>query len=293
MFVNAIEKVASFTRPIHSIARNYKSTTIQPGAATLFLINADGWALTCKHVANQLAAVNNLAQRRDEFTKKLAEISGSKTKRIKRELEKKYGFSQKTIYELHNRFVNCVEGVKKIEIKAHENMDVALIHFKGFSRLLCDSFPVFALNGTDLKQGKYLCRLGFPFVEFTNFAYDRDTDQISWTSSGRAETPRFPIEGMVTRHIGNESGEIVGFELSTPGLRGQSGGPAFDVDGVIWGMQAATAHLDLNFDVNQEVLREGKKKKVSDNAFIHVGQCVHVNALKDFMREHNVAFKEG
>jgi len=96
---------------------------------------------------------------------------------------------------------------------------------------------------------------------------------------------------MLTRHLVQDN-KIIGFEMSTPGLRGQSGGPVFDTDGVIWGMQSATRHLDLDFDVNQELLRDGKKKRVTDSAFLHVGHCVHVNILKEFMREQKVDFQE-
>jgi hypothetical protein len=85
---------------------------------------------------------------------------------------------------------------------------------------------------------------------------------------------------------------LVGFELSTPGLRGQSGGPAFDVDGRILGMQAATGHLDMNFDIEQAVFRAGKKKNVKDYAFLHVGHCIHVSVLKEFMTENGVKFIE-
>lgn len=85
---------------------------------------------------------------------------------------------------------------------------------------------------------------------------------------------------------------MIGFEICTPGLRGQGGGPAFDVDGRILGMQAATGHLDMNFDIEQEVFRGGKKKKVQDYAFLHVGHCIHVSVLKEFMIENGVKFTE-
>ena len=68
--------------------------------------------------------------------------------------------------------------------------------------------------------------------------------------------------------------------------------PAFDVDGKVWGMQSATNHLDLNFDVNVEVIRIGQKKTIRDSAFLHVGHCVHVDILKSFMKQHNVVFQE-
>ena len=170
---------------------------------------------------------------------------------------------------------------------------MALLKFEEFTKLLCDTFPVFATDGSLLKQGMSLCRLGFPFPEFTNFTYNSDTDSISWTDTGRTDSPQFPLEGMITRRLVDDAKKIIGFELSTPGLRGQSGGPAFDVDGKIWGMQSQTKHLDLDFDVDLKVLRKGKERHIAESAILHVGHCVHVDVLKEFMRENKVTFQEG
>lgn len=293
MFVNAIEKVTRFTRPILSIGRYYGSNVIHPGSATLFLINDKGWALTCRHVAQQIIAAEELQKKKSAFKNELLSRQGSgKKNRITQELEKKYGYHKKALYELYNNFVNSVDGLSTFELKLHNVYDLALIKFNDFAKLLCDDFPTFAADGTQLKQGKVLCRLGFPFPEFNNFNYDEINDKAVWTSEGRTSTPQFPIEGMVTRHLIGKSGEIFGFEVSTPGLRGQSGGPAFDAEGKIWGMQSATNHLDLNFDVNQEVSRDGEKKRITDSAFLHVGHCIGVDILKAFMREQGVEFKE-
>jgi len=63
MFEGAITRAAEFTRPIHTIFRYFGSTEVQAGAASLFFINADGWAITCWHVAVQLAASDQLQVR--------------------------------------------------------------------------------------------------------------------------------------------------------------------------------------------------------------------------------------
>lgn len=294
MFIEAIETAAKYIRPIYSISRNYGSTTIQPGTATLFFVNSDGWALTCRHIANQLAAGEDLARKAEAFQRELASHRGTqKEKRLLKELKKKYGYTKNTAFELHNSFINCVEGSLKFHIIKSKKYDVALIKFEDYTQLLCDTFPVFPSDTSSLQPGKMLCRLGFPFPEFTNFAYDDKTDKITWTDTGITTTPRFPIEGMVTRRLVDDEGRVFGFEMSTPGLRGQSGGPAFDTEGKVWGVQFATKHLDLNFDVDQEVLRKGSKKHVTDSAFLHVGGCIHVDVLKAFMKEHNVVFTEG
>ena len=44
----------------------------------------------------------------------------------------------------------------------------------------------------------------------------------------------------------DENGNITMFETTSPGLRGQSGGPIFSPDGLIYGIQSMTKHIDLN-----------------------------------------------
>ncbi len=294
MFVDAIEKTAAFTRSIHMISRNYGAEAVQPHAATLFFVNADGWALTCAHVARVFRSSEQMKAKYDSFKHELAEIrKPGAAGQSQRELEANFEYSEGVQVELHVRFMGCVSGPLSVDIHLHPSADIALLKFHSFDRLMVDSFPVFPKDTTGLRQGLSLCRLGFPFPEFNNFAYDTAQDTIHWTETGRSASPRFPLDGMVTRHMLDASGEITGFEMSTPGLRGQSGGPAFDAEGKVWGMQSATRHLDLDFDVDLEVLRNGLPQRVKESAFLHVGQCIHVNAMKAFMVEKNVEFQEG
>ena len=295
MFITAIEQAAEFTRPIHIITRMWNSPTVIPGAGTLFFVNADGWALTCSHIASHVLSTDGVNIRYKQFKGEVNGIAAGVPNRRKlvKELESKYGLTDTTPVETLNVFRNCADGVTEIDIKSHPSLDVSLLHFKNFTRLYPTTFPIFAADGAALKPGLFICRLGFPFPEFNNFEYDSDADETRWTNTGRTETPRFPIEGMVTRHLISQTGSVEGFEVSTPGLKGQSGGPAFDSDGRVWGMQAATGHLDLDFDVNLEVLRDGKKRRIQESAVLHVGHCIHVDILKQFMRDHGVAFQEG
>ena len=262
--------------------------------STLFFVNSDGWALTCGHVAKQIMDGEQIGTRFDEFKTERAKIEpGKRQKHEINLLERKYGFKPGQPVQLHTKMLGCVDGALAIDITFHPTLDIALVKFSRFQQLLCDTFPIFARNGDDLKQGKSICRLGFPFPEFTNYGYDEVSDSIGWTSTGQVWTPRFPIDGIVVRHVADETGEINAFEVSTPGIRGQSGGPAFDTDGRVWGMQSITKHLDLEFDIDVEVHRGTIKRRVQDNAFLHIGGCLHVNALKAFMRENGVKFQEG
>lgn len=294
MFVEAIETASEFTRPICTISRNFGSTTPTPGAATLFLINSDGWGMTCRHVAEIVIMAGQINGRFEAFKAEKAALTAGKKYRNQLEaLERKYGYNRDTSLEIYTNFVDCVDTMTDFNVHLHPKYDLALIKFNGFNKLFCDKFPIFAADGAMLKQGRSICRLGFPFPEFSNYEYDAATDNIRWVMDLGSVTPRFPLEGMVTRHIADADGNIFGFELSTPGLRGQSGAPAFDSDGRVWGMQSATHHLDLDFDVDMEVVRGGRKKRITNSPFLHVGNCIHVEVIKDFMRKMGVRFTEG
>jgi hypothetical protein len=98
---------------------------------------------------------------------------------------------------------------------------------------------------------------------------------------------------MVTRFLADQDAGLFGIEMSTPGLRGQSGGPLFDNNGTVYGMQFSTKHLHLGFDmVDKEIMVNTSTKKINDYAFLHLGQCIHVKAIKSFLQQHGVKYYE-
>jgi hypothetical protein len=294
MFINAIEKAANFTRPIHTITKAYRSDTIIPGAATLFFVNEKGYAITCKHVVKMLIQSKSVTKNYAAFKTERDELprDGKFLKKL-RGLKIKYKIEDKTIVHQKNTFINCVDKMSGFTSHLHPDYDLAIIRFNDFSKLHCREFALFKKDTEEIKQGKFLCRLGFPFPEFTNFRFNKERDEIEWTNEGVRDSPRFPIEGMVTRFLGDGKGIKYGIELSTPGLRGQSGGPLFDSNGLVCGMQSKTNHLHLGFDIeNKEIFTKGQMKKVSDYSFIHLGHCISAGIIKDFLKKNNVDFDE-
>ncbi len=75
-------------------------------------------------------------------------------------------------------------------------------------------------------------------------------------------------------------------ETSTPGLKGQSGGPTIDVNGVVWAIQAKTLHLPLGFDPQVP----GKKGQ-TEHQFLNVGLGIHPETLLSFFRNQKIQYE--
>lgn len=293
MFVDAIEKVDQFTRPIHFILRYYTGSDIVPGTGTLFFVNENGFAVTCGHVARQILFANSIYENYLKFNSELRPFERDPGYDTQRQLlEVKYKLTQETPIRILFNFINCVSTYQSLSIHLHPTQDLAIIQFRDFESSHYRGHALFLKDTRKVKQGRYLCRLGYPFPEFTNYKYNKESNDIEWIKTGRIQTPSFPIDGIITRHIGENNG-ATGIEMSTPGLLGQSGGPLFDPNGIIYGMQSSTRHLHLGFDqVNREVITGGVRRRVSNYPFLNVGQCVHVEVIKQFLREKNITFYE-
>jgi len=296
MFIKAIETIQKFTRPIHTIVRYYGNDFATPWSGTFFFVNDEGIAITCAHIANNIINTDAINQRY-HLIKSETDSFGTKTDGKYRKqiaaLEAKYKLvRQETIIQIKNTIMDSFDSITSIDCIIHPSLDLAILKFRGFSKILYSTHAVFLRNSGDVKQGKYLCRYGYPFPEYNNFQYNPAKDDIEYTASGTAATPPFPLDGIVTRHLGNGK-EIFGIEMSTPGLKGQSGGPLFDTDGIIYGMQYATNHLHLGFDMKKkEIVSEGKTITVTNQPFLHVGHCIHVDRIKEFLKLHDINFQE-
>lgn len=293
MFADAILEIDRYTRSVHFISRFYGGNSITPGSATLFFVNDDACAVTCKHVVQQILIEEAVHSQYINFKSRFSRFLNDPSARIHRKrLLEEVGVEEFSLARTLHSFPNCVEHPERFVIHTHPVYDLAIIRFLDYGKKLYSGHARFLPDESAIRQGKYLCRLGYPFPEFTNYQYNSLKDDIEWTASGRQFTPNFPVDGIITRHIADQFG-IHGIEMSTPGLRGQSGGPLFDSNGLVYGIQSSTRHLHLGFDqIEKEVVHEGHKKRVSNFPFMNVGQCIHLSIVKQFLRENEVEFLE-
>jgi hypothetical protein len=105
--------------------------------------------------------------------------------------------------------------------------------------------------------------------------------------------PRFPIDGIFTRIINVVPGgapplpfPLQWIETSIPGLRGQSGGPIFDVHGNIWAIQTSTEHLPLGFD---PPVPDNPARR--EHQFLNVGRGVSAVTIIGLLNELGIAYE--
>lgn len=289
MFADAIEEVGGFTRPIHYITKTYDSDRIIAESSTIFFVNDKGAAITARHVAEDLMMRQNIEKNYRDFKQKVSAIQDGKGgKAALRQLEREEGYELGVATHAKTRFVECFERITSLTIHTHPVYDLAIIQFHWEGKKLYHGHAVFAEDRSYTKPGDFLCRLGFPFSEFDDFAYNAETDELDWVPGGTIASPRFPIDGMVTRFLGDANGAY-GIEMSTPGFMGQSGAPLFDEDAIVCGMQFATSHLYLGFDVEDyHVIEHGRDKRVNNQPFLHVGHCIDAEVIKSFLAEHRI-----
>lgn len=276
MFEDAIEKVSQYTRAVNSVLRAYGDNKILTSTATMFFVNDEGYAVTTRTFIDLLLASNPMEKTYSRFRDRKAALpKGRKYEKALRDLEEEFRYNDKAIVQARNMFIDCVDKMTGYTCHKHPKYDLAIIKFDGFNTLKYNNHAVFSKYPESIRQGKFLCRLGFPFPEFKNYRYDEVNDTIEWTQEGKATSPRFPMEGMLTRNLGDDDGKF-GIEMSTTGLRGMNGAPLFDENGRVFGMQFGS--------------RTAQHEMESDK--LNLGLCLNADVIKAFLREHDVKYFE-
>ena len=274
MFADACEKAMKFTRPVIISARTYDGKTTSD-CATFFMINRDGWALTAGHIFK-----SNIQARED--VKKIEEY-----KKAKSEGKDVPEPDPKCI--TNHSFWWGWDNVRISEAYVNLDIDIALCKLDGFKPDMVTQYPIFK-DPEKMKPGTSLCRIGFPFI--TNVT-DFDEKSAGFRiRPGVLPMVFFPTEGIHTRNIysgkskeGNYDKLYV--ETSSPGIKGQSGGPIFDRNGFIAGMQVFTEHFPLDF--RPSAVNENGQLIV-ENQFLNIGVGVHVKTIMAILDSKGVKY---
>lgn len=290
MFAKAYITVSRFTLPVINSLRYYDGT-VTCRLGSFIVINDKGWIMTVAHMFEavkrgdiDIAEQKQLNTERQQITDDQVLNEVQKKKKI-RELDKKR-INPRWITN-HSLWWGADDFIVE-NIHINMELDLAIGQIRNFNSSRIGDYPVFK-NPSSFAHGKSLCKLGFPFHK-ADATFDAGKNAFI-LARNVLPVPRFPLEGIFTRSV--DSGktkdgryDIKFIETSSPGLRGQSGGPVFDVDGNIWAIQSRTAHLPLGFEA--KVVKNGKE--VTELQFLNVGIGVHNESIFQFLDSFNIEY---
>jgi len=161
-------------------------------------------------------------------------------------------------------------------------IDLGFGKLKNFDPKTVSKYPVFKDPTKNFETGVSLCRLGFPFYKITP-TFDAKKCAFK-LPPGSIPIPRFLNDGILCRiaEIQIQGASPPPFpmhwiETTSPGLKGQSGGPIFDKKGSIWGIQCNTQPLPLDLNTNPP-------------QFLNVGRGVSVETITGLLNSQKINF---
>lgn len=280
MFAEACSRVSDFTKPL-VISTRHQDGSVSSEVGTFIVLNREGWVMTAGHMYNSFSKFQsdvNKAKEIEEINNGRMARPGSPSSMVK--------LDPKLI--TNHSFWWGWDGVQVKTTYVNNQIDIAFGKLEPFNPDWVRSYPILRDPAT-LRPGTSVCRSGYSFMDIKS----------TWNDEKKSfQIPRIPErdviffnEGMHTRTVSKGPSKDGGFairyvETSTPGLRGQSGGPIFDTEGRVYAMQVKTAHLPLGFQPTVEY--EGRT--VVENQFLNVGLGVHVGTIRDILDKHGVRY---
>lgn len=288
MFSHAIALAGEYTRPI-IVTKRTEDQTVSCGMATFIVINESGWILTAAHVVQDALVAQQHKVERDKYQSDILAINSNPQYSPGKKKHEIGQLNKNWEWITHFSMWWAIDGITAEVLHIDGLTDLALAKLIGpTDKLQVKAFPIFANPSNPIQQGTSLCRLGFPF-HYVKALFDSATEKFSIPDL--PPLARFPNDGIFTRNmmlVDNTTKQQVHFiETSSPGLRGQSGGPIFDTKGNVWALQSRTSHLALGF--TPKVKHDGKESV--EHQIMNVGLGVYVSHIRDIFSKFDVKFQ--
>lgn len=287
MFSSAYRSAVAYTQPVIASFAMVSGEVVS-SVATFVVLNDEGWIMTAAHVLIPLQVRESQRPGYEAYLRRVNEINASPglTDEDKAAEIARLAVDPSWIKQLSYWWGN--DSLRAGDLKVNAAKDIAVGKLENFRPEMIAAYPVFRNRENKITPGTSLCRLGFPFSEVKS-TFDEATGNFT-LAQGSLPVPYFPMDGIMTRNFIERDaagGELAKFiEISTPGLRGQSGGPIFDVNGQVCGLQSKTQHLPLGFDIKA---REGGQE-VTDRQYMHTGLGLHLDDVTAFLDEHGIRY---
>lgn len=287
MFSKAYEIASNYTHPIIISSRHFDKT-VNCSIGTFVILNDEGWIITAAHIVQSSFQYNHDKKEIEEYKKKLASITDNQSLSDKLKRRQKNQLYKNDKWITNFSFWMLKDGVRLENVIVDPFADLAIGKLTPFDSSETKDYPIIK-NPANLQIGTSLCKLGFPFHTI-QATFDENSGNFT-LQPGSLPAPRFPLEGIYTRNQilvdeNDETKKTKFIETSSPGLRGQSGGPIFDTSGYIWAIQSRTAHIPLGFNPK---IQQGRKV-AEENQFLNVGLGVHTEVIVSFLTKNNTPF---
>ena len=289
MFSKAYEIASHYTQPV-IISLRFFDKSIECAIGAFIMLNEEGWIATAEHIWHSMFAFQ---KHKKEIADYEAQVKAIEQDSAMTEIQKKRELKQvksNPKWITNHSFWWGRDGVTLKDIRGLQQADLLIGRLDPFNKSWIKAYPTIKDPKKNMNPGTSVCKLGFPFHEVkatfdeTSSSFKLDPDAVP--------LPLFPIEGIYTRNLiagKSKDGkyDIKFLETSSPGLRGQSGGPIFDAEGTVWAIQSRTHHFPLGF--SPKVKRDGKE--VEENQFLSAGLGVHTELLVAFLKDNRVSYK--
>jgi len=289
VFTQALQVAGHFTFPYVGMRRRHDGVVFST-LATFMVVNRDGWVLTSAHVIEEISRAEASVRGVASIDERIAKARRAHERQQVEELKRSRGTSLSHHVEIWAVPGFAAAQPRVVEYRVDKDADLAAVRLEPFDAATVGGFPLFRGPSEPVEPGMSVCRLGYPFhsVDATF-----DEKRRSFDIQSGFPVPRFALEAIVSRFqavkIEGRQTPAAFIETSSPGLRGQSGGPLLDVAGRVCGVQSHTAHLDLGFDASYE--RDGER--VVERQFLNIGRASHIDGVLAFLDEHGVSYQTG
>lgn len=280
MFAEACAKVAEFSKPV-VISTRHQDGSVTSECGTFIVLNRDGWIITAGHMYDAFVRYQSdlkKAQEINELNATRSSKPGAPSSQVKLD----------PTFITNHSFWWGWDGTQLTDVHVNRQLDMCIGRLEPFNPDWVREYPVLRDPDT-LRPGTSVCRSGYPFIKIEG-SWD-DQKKAFRIPALPARDLIFPNEGIHTRTVDRGVNkdwncQMLYVETSSPGLKGQSGGPIFDREGHLYAMQVQTMHLPLGFQPTVEM--EGRT--VIENQFLNVGLGIHIRTIRNILDTRGVRY---
>lgn len=289
MFSNAFEIARAYTAPAIVNTKTIENK-VNSNCGAFIILNNEGWILTVAHLFDMFLKWKSDEPELSKYYQSVKNIEDNLSLNPKIKNKKIAKIPKKPEWITHHSFWWGMDGRQLEKFKIFKELDLVVGKLKIFNPELIKNYPKIK-NPSNLKIGTSLCKLGYPFHNI-QATFNQQNNSFTFVENV-FPLPLFPIDGLYTRNaIGGKTEDgkydIKFLETSSPGLRGQSGGPIFDVNGTICAIQSKTIHLPLGF--SPIIHKNGKN--IEENQFLNVGLGIHAETIIQVLNDNGVKFEQ-